>query len=272
MALEDVKKLRDTTGAGLMDCKNALSECNGDLEAAVKLLKEKGLAAMVTREGRPTTEGKVFMSKEDGKIVYASVSCETDFVSKSNEFGAIQDVISLGEEAIKGKIDDLKVSIRENMKLQAYGSVEVPENCGAGCYVHSDGKTAAIVVIEGASDTAVEEFAYDCCLHLAAYTPKYIQPEDVPADYIKEQEEIIKARVSADPKLSKLPEHMLKGVLSGKIKKHLSEICFTEQAFVKDDSVSVAFALTRLSKKLGKELKFKEIVQITPGECSVKEN
>lgn len=274
MALEDVKTLRDRTGAGLMDCKNALSECNGDLGAAERLLKERGLAAMITRDGRATTEGRVFMHKADGKIKYASVSCETDFVAKSDAFGAFQDVLvhDGGEAGLNEVVDSLKISVRENIKLQKFGTVDVPENCAGEFYIHSDGKTAAIVVIEGSNADVAKKFAYECCLHLAAFTPKYIRRDDVPAEYIEEQKAIFEAQMSSDPKMSKLPDNVRGNVLNGKVNKHLAEICFVDQAFVKNDKISVAAALKEVSKALGEDLKFKEIIQITPDGCSVKEN
>lgn len=123
----------------------------------------------------------------------------------------------------------------------------------SNCYIHNDHKTGAIVSIIDANDEAkAKEFAYDCCLHLVAYTPMFMSKAEVPDTYIAEKKEIFKAQMDADPKMASKPENVKEGILLGKINKHLAEICFTEQMFVKDDKKSVSAKLA----ELGKDAKF----------------
>lgn len=261
----DVKALREATGAGLMECKKALIEANGDSTEAAKILKEKGLAAVEKRSERATSEGRIFVRRSGNKIVLLELTCETDFVAKNSDF------ISVGEKLLdvtfeKGLesvtedhtklLQDLQLKIRENMAVRNIVVVDVPDGAAAATYVHSDFKTASCVVITGSDSDAVKQFAYDCCLHLAAFTPEYMTQKDVPQSFIDEQKEIFRAQMDNDPKMASKPENVKNGILEGKIKKLLAENCFVDQMFVKDDKVSVAAKLAQVSKEAGAELSF----------------
>ena len=176
----DVKALRDRTGAGMMDCKKALVECNGNQDEAEKYLKEKGLAAMAKRAERATTEGRLFVRQEGNKIIVVELTCETDFVAKGTDF------VELGEKMLdvtiekgyteitdehKKMLEDLAVKTRENMNVAKVEVIEIADDSCGAFYVHSDKKTGAVVVIKGSTADAVKTFAYDCCLHIAAFTP-----------------------------------------------------------------------------------------------------
>ena len=263
-----VKELREKTGAGMMDCKKALVDTNGDFDAAEKLLKEKGLAAVAKRAERATSEGRIFVKQNGNKVAVVELVCETDFVANNAEF------ISCGEKIVetvfeKGytKIeDDLSATLldfatrtRENMSLRKVQVIDVPQNAVVGIYVHSDNKTAGVTVIAGSTDAKVQEFAKDCCMHLAAFTPAYIKPEDVPASYIEEQKEIFKAQMENDEKLKGKPDSVRDGILQGKIKKHLAEVCFVDQMFVKDDKKSVSAKLDEIAKEVGATLTFGDV-------------
>lgn len=260
----DVKALREQTGAGMMECKKALQECNGDAKEAAKYLKEKGLAAVEKRAGRTTSEGIIVIKTKDSKAVMAELTCETDFVAKNAEF------IEAGEKIAQTALDkgytdihdelnamilDLATRVRENMSLKRLTAVSAASDECIAHYVHSDKKTGVIVVLKTAkpdivSNALLKEFAYDCCLHIAAFTPAYIRKEDVEQSYIDEQLEVFKGQVAALDK----PEKVKEGIVKGKLNKHLAEICFLEQAFVKDDKVSVQAKMKEISKQLDSEI------------------
>ena len=265
----DIKTLRETTGAGMMDCKKALQETGGDLAKAEKLLKEKGLAAVAKRADRATAEGRIYIKRQGNKIVMLELVCETDFVSKNEEF------ISLGEKlvdltleknltSVQQEHNDLltvfATKVRENMQVKRLSVINVPENAVAGSYVHSDFKIGAVCVVKGSTDAKVQEFANDCCLHMAAYTPTYNTKEDVPQTYIDEQMDIFTKQLEQDPKMQDKPQNVKDGILKGKLSKHLDEVCFVNQTFVKDDKLSVEKKMAEIGKECGSSLSFGDIV------------
>ena len=261
----DVKALREATGAGMMECKKALVECNGDAEAAANLLNEKGLAAMAKRSERATTEGRLFVRQNGNKIAVIELTCETDFVANNVDFVAVGEKLlditfEKGYTKVEAEheqfLEPLKVSIRENMKVAKVEVIDVPADAAASFYVHSDKKTGAVVVVKGSTADAVKAFAYDCCLHIAAFTPAYTAKKDVPATYIAEQKEIFKAQMDQDPKMASKPDNVKDGILQGKINKHLAEICFEDQMFVKDDKKTVTAKLAEVGKEVGASLSF----------------
>lgn len=268
ISASQVKELRESTGAGMMDCKKALMETNGDFDAAVKLLKERGLAAVAKRSERATCEGRIFVRQNGNKIAVAELVCETDFVANNADFSAsgekILDLIfekgyTQVEQELSDVLMDFATRTRENMSVTKVAVVDVPAGSSSGIYVHSDFKSAAITVIKGSDDEKVKEFARDCCMHLAAFTPAYIRQSDVPQSYIDEQKEIFKTQMDNDEKVASKPENVKEGILAGKIKKHLAEICFMDQMFVKDDKKSVTAKLDEISKEIGTKLEFGDI-------------
>ena len=273
----DVKALREATGAGMMDCKKALVECNGNAEEAAKLLKEKGLAAVAKRAERTTSEGRIFIKQEGNKAVIAELTCETDFVANNADFIAVGEKIvdtalaknfSEPNEELSNLLLDLATKIRENMTIRRLQIVDIPAGCTFAKYVHSDAKTGVIVIVksEPACDNSkIAEFAYDCCLHIAAFTPQFITKDDVDAKYLAEQEEIFKAQVEQDEKSASKPENVKAGIVQGKIKKHLASICFVDQMFVKDDKVTVTAKKDQIAKECGCTLSFEKIVSYQLG-------
>lgn len=265
----DVKALRERTGAGMMECKKALVETNGDAAAAEKLLKEKGLAAVEKRAGRATSEGRVFIKIQDNKAVICELTCETDFVAKNADFiqignDIVNTVFEKGYTEVNKELSDmlldLATKIRENMSLRRLQVIDVPAGAVVSSYVHSDGKTGVVVVITADKDVSnsavVKEFAYDCCLHMAAFTPAYIKREDVDEAYIAEQTEIFTKQVESLDK----PENVKAGIVKGKINKHLADICFMDQPFVKDDKVSVAKRMEEIGKAADAKLTMAQVV------------
>ena len=261
----DVKALREKTGAGMMECKKALVEANGNADEAEKILKEKGLAAMAKRAERATSEGRLFIRQDGNKVAVIEVTCETDFVAKNSDFIAVGEkmldvTLAKGYTKVEPEheelLEPLKVSIRENMKVAKVEIIDVPATATASVYVHSDFKTGAVVVIDGSTADEVKTFPNDCCLHIAAFTPSYFAKNDVPESYIAEQKEIFKALIDQDEKLAGKPDNVKAGALQGKVNKHLAEICFADQMFVKDDKKSVSAKLAEVGKSVGATLKF----------------
>ena len=265
----DVKALRDKTGAGMMECKKALVDSNGDLAAAEKLLKEKGLAAVAKRADRAAGEGRIFVKQDGNRIAMVEMTCETDFVAKNEDF------IALGEKLVsltleknytdvaqehKDLMQELAIKIRENMEVRRVALVTIPENAVASTYVHHNFKIGAAVVVKGSTDEKVAHFAHECCLHLAVNNPAYITKEEVPQDYVAEQEEIFKKQMADDPKMAGKPANVLEGILKGKVNKHLAEICFMDQMYIDDEKKSVSTVLAETGKTVGAQLEFGQII------------
>lgn len=266
----DVKALREKTGAGMMECKKALQECNGDAKEAEKYLKEKGLAAVEKRANRATSEGIIVIKAKDSKTVMAELTCETDFVAKNADFVAVGDKIAETaldkgytdvQQELSNMILDLATRVRENMGLRRLTAVQAASDEYTAHYVHSDKKTGVVVVLKSDkaaafADKALQDFAYDCCLHAAAFTPLYVRKEDVDQAYINEQLDVFRAQVAELDK----PANVKEGIVKGKLNKHLAEICFLEQPFVKDDKVSVAAKMKEVGKQLGANISLSKLV------------
>lgn len=260
----DVKALRDATGAGMMDCKKALSQANGDRAQAEKILKEMGLAAVAKRQDRATDNGRVFAKVGGNKAVILELSCETDFVASNEQFKELGDHIcdvalakGYGEvnEELTELVNGLIATIKENMAIKAIKLVTIPAKGYATSYIHGEGSWADIVVFN--SDNAdvfknesVREFAHDCALHIAAYKPQFLSPEDVDKAFEDEQLGIFQAQVATMNK----PEKVLAGIVRGKLGKLYSEICLTKQPFIKDDTKTVEQKLSEISKAVGSKI------------------
>lgn len=266
----DVKALREKTGAGMMECKNALVQCNGDAAAAEKLLKEKGLAAVEKRANRATSEGRIFVKTNGSKLVICEVTCETDFVSKNAEFIEVgekiaetalaKNITSVTQE-LSDMLLNLATKIRENMMVKRLELIDIPAGTVCSHYIHSDAKTGVVVLIKAdpanaSQNETLKEFAYNCCLHIAAFTPAYIRKEEVDAAYIEEQKDIFAKQVAELDK----PENVKAGIIQGKISKHLADICFVDQPFVKDDKLSVAKKMEQIAKEIGASLTLSKVV------------
>ena len=264
----DVKKLRDLTGAGMMDCKKALAQADGDFAGAEKILKEMGLAAVAKRQDRATDNGRVFVASNGKKVVMLSLSCETDFVAKNDDFKKLGEdlcstILEKGytepNDELKGMVDALIAIIKENMNLVSFSVTDIPENGYCASYVHGDGAVAVSVILKADNDSAfesdsVKEFAHDLALHAAAYKPQYLSDKVVPKEYEEEQLGIFRAQVAQDEKLASKPDKVKEGIVRGKLSKLYNEICFLDQAFVKDDSKSVSQALADCGKSVGAKL------------------
>ena len=276
----DVKNLREKTGAGMGDCKKALIEAEGNIEQAVKILKEKGLAAAAKRSARATKEGKIFTKIKGNKAVILELNCETDFVSRNEKFIALGDkltdeIIATGAKEVTPALSTLVTEaigvIKENMTLPRFRVLEIADNEYAAQYVHGVGNIGVIVKFKADSkalfdNEAVKAFAFDCALHVAAFAPVALSPDKISADYIKEQTEIFQAQMDQDPKMAEKPDKVKAGILQGKLNKHFAEICFLDQAFVKDDKKKVSQVMAETAKAAGGKLEIAEYVYYKLGD------
>ena len=266
---KDVKALRDATGAGLLDCKKALNDTNGDIAAAEKLLKEKGLAAMAQRTDRTAAEGRIVIKQDGNRIAMVETLCETDFVANNADFIAVAEKaadITLEKKASgvlpehTALIETILVKFRENMSVKRAVYVEVPAGCVASTYVHHDHKIGALVVVKGSEADSVKEFAHVCCLHLASNKPEYITKDQVPQAWIDEQTEIFKAQMDADEAMAKKPENVKEGILKGKVSKLLASNCFMDQAYLDNEKITVTQAVAEAGKAAGATLSFENVI------------
>ncbi len=257
----DVKSLRDRTGAGMMDCKKALVESDGDMKKAEKILKELGLAAAAKRSDRATNQGSVFVRVGENKAVILELACETDFVAKNKDFIAMgekmteviidQNLSEITDPALTAMVTDCISVIKENMALKRFTVVDIAPNEHVSSYVHGGG-SLGVLVKASVEDPAkltdeVKTFVHDCALHIAAFDPMYFSQNDVPQEYIDEQLDIFQKQVAAMDK----PAKVMEGIVKGKMNKHFAEICFLDQGFVKEEKVSVAKFAEQVSKAAG---------------------
>lgn len=245
-----VKELRETSGAGMMDCKKALSECNGNMDEAMNYLREKGIAKSAKKESRIAAEGLANIFVDGNKAIILEVNSETDFVSKNEEFVNMINVIghallksdakTLDEanevETENGKVKDYIVAmvakIGEKLSLRRFEIVTLNEGEVFGTYLHMGGKIAALTVLKGGS----AEVAKDVAMQAAAMKPLYLNIDEVPADVVENERKVQKELAMNEGKTADIAEKMVEG----RIKKFFKEICLVEQPFIKDGDLSVA--------------------------------
>lgn len=277
----DVKRLREKTGAGMMECKNALVSTEGDFDKAEKLLKEKGLAALEKRSDRATNAGKIFVkgNAAGDTAVMLELSSETDFVSRNPDFIALGDVIATkalekgcdaSDPELNGMVAELATKIRENMGLRRLTTFKAGANEYFTWYIHGDGEIGVVVKCSSDKPEAfksddVKSFVHSLALHIAAFNPYALDRSKIDPAYIAEQNEIFGKQMEQDEKLQGKPANVLEGILKGKLNKHLAEICLMDQGYVKDEKLSVAKAVEEQSKKIGAKLDVVEYVYFKVG-------
>lgn len=245
-----VKELRELTGAGMLDCKKALEEANGNIEEASTWLREKGIAKAAKKESRIAAEGLVSILTKGNKAVIVEVNSETDFVAKNDEFKdlintilnlLIESNVSSVEEALALTTSDGTLSdtitnkiakIGEKISFRRFELVTKSDNEVFGTYIHMGGKIGVLVVLEGSN----EEVAKDVAMHAAAMRPKYLDIESVPTEDLDKEREIQKQVAINEGK----PDNIAEKMVEGRIKKYYKEVCLTEQPFVKNDDMSVS--------------------------------
>ncbi len=243
-----VQELREKTGAGMMDCKKALTVANGDMNLAIENLRKAGAAKAEKKSGRATNQGKVWTAIDGKAAAIVEVLCETDFAAKTDKFAGLVtsvaaaaakvagegDVTEAVNEAQKTVLTDHIGVIGENMQIRRAVKWNGDASTVFASYHHMDGRVSVLVEVEGETDPAVLN---DICLHIAAFNPRFITSKDIPAEVIAKEKEIAAA---ADPKLAGKPAEMLEKILAGKIGRFFSEVCLMDQPWVKDDKTTLA--------------------------------
>lgn len=291
-----VKELREMTGAGMMDCKKALSATDGDFDKAIEFLREKGLATAEKKAGRIAAEGLVATTIKDGDKVAAivEVNAETDFVAKNEVFQTfVKEVVEQAADTDAADIDAFKAEkwaldtsmtvdeklaamiakIGENMNIRRFEKI-VSEDGIVVSYIHAAGKIGVLVEAKTESDDErVKEALKNVAMQVAALNPKYVSTDDVPEEYKEHEKEILIAQAKNDPKNANKPENIIEKMITGRLAKELKEICLLEQEYVKaENKETVAKYLEMVSKEVGTPVELKRFVRFETGEGLEKKN
>ncbi len=285
-----VKELREMTGAGMMDCKKALTETNGNMGAAVEVLRKKGQAKAETKANRIAAEGLCRVIVKDEKTAaVVEVNSETDFVAKNEEFQNF--VSAVAEQAVASDAQDLDAFLAEAWKADASKTVKealldkvavigenlnirrfekvVAENGCVVSYTHGGGRIG--VIVEADTDVVnegVKEALTNIAMQIAALAPKYVSTEDVSEEYKAHEKEILMAQIANDPKMAGKPEKVIEGAVVGRLNKELKEVCLLEQTYVKaeDGKQTVAKYIEQVAKENNAKLSVKRFVRFETGE------
>lgn len=244
---KQVKELREKTGAGMMDCKKALTANDGDIAKAIDWLREKGIAKAAKKEGRIAAEGLTRVAVSGNTAVLFEVNSETDFVSKNEQFLSLLDKIQAAVLANKpadekaalelsteeGTISDLitnaTATIGEKISLRRVQVVTKEDNQFFGSYMHMGGKISALVVLSGKEDATV---AKNLAMQVASMSPSYVSQKDIPAEIVEHERQLQLSMMQQDPKMANKPEKVLEGILKGKVDKHFKDQCLVEQEYI----------------------------------------
>lgn len=280
---KDVQTLRERTGCGMMDCKKALTESGGDMDKAIEFLREKGLAAAAKKAGRIAAEGVVYALVSDcgNKGVVIEVNAETDFVAKNDSFMGFVDnaakavlvnnpadvdaLLACKDDSgmtIEEQLRDKILTIGENMKVRRFARYEGVLTT----YVHGGGRIGVMVKFDTTAEVAAtekfKEYAKDVALQIAAANPAYLNRDQVPAEIIDKEKEILTAQAINEGKPANIAEKMV----AGRIAKYYKENCLVDQAFIKDDSLSVSGYTANVAKELGGNISIVEFIRFEKGE------
>ncbi len=270
-----IKELRDATGLGIADCKNALQASDGDFDAAIKTLREKGAAVAAKRASKEAKEGVVtaIVTDDAQSAAMIEVNCETDFVTRNEDFQAFveelrgqaldfeTDAMTAGvAEKVEEKIGSIgeKLQLRRNVKWAVEGTGSITS------YIHMGGKVGVLLELgcekaETIASPVYQELAKDLTLHVAAAAPEFLNRDEVPAENVEAEKDIFRKQLEGKP------ENIMENILVGKINKYFSTICFLEQGFVKEDKVSITNLIAEKSKELGDTVSVKRYVRYQLG-------
>ena len=285
-----VKDLRELTGAGMMDCKKALGETDGDMDAAVEYLRKNGQAKAEKKAGRIAAEGlcKVVL-KDDKTAAVVEVNSETDFVAKNEVFQSF--VAAVADQAVDSSAADMDAfmaekwnqdnsitvkealvaqiaKIGENLNIRRFEKVVADNGCVVS-YTHGGGRIGVIVEAEtDVVNDAIKEAMTNVAMQIAALSPKYVSTDDVSEEYKAHEKEILMAQIANDPKMAGKPEKVIEGAVVGRLNKELKEVCLLEQPYVKaeDGKQTVAQYLAQVAKENGAKLSVKKFVRFETGE------
>ncbi len=280
---KDVQALREKTGCGMMDCKKALVETNGDMEAAVDFLREKGLASQAKKADRIAAEGTVAVYTADGVGAVVEVNSETDFVANGDGFKALASEIAqiVAEQnpadvnallacekdgtTVEAKVQELFLAIRENIKVRRFVRFEGK----VVSYVHAGGKIGVLVNFDtdvAADNAELVAAGKNIAMQIAAMNPSYLDRASVPAEVIEKEKAIQIAMMKEDPKMANKPEAVLGKIVEGKMGKYFKENCLVEQQYVIDGDLTVGKYIENVAKELGADVKLASFVRFEKGE------
>ena len=281
----DVKTLREMTSVGMMDCKKALVECDGDMDKAVEWLREKGLAKAAKKAGRIAAEGMSYALTENGVGALVEVNCETDFCAKSDLFVAfVKDIAKAVAENNPADVDALMnskypgseltvsetmpekvMSIGENLQVRRF--VRFAENTSVG-YVHAGGKIGVLVNLKVEGDIDATAVGKDVAMQIAALNPRFWDKSQVSQDVLDEEKKIMMVQMENDPKMASKPEQVREKIVMGKMNKFYSENCLLQQEFVRGDvfTGTVEQYIADAAKKLGGKITFVDAIRFEKGE------
>lgn len=280
---KDVQALREKTGCGMMDCKKALTETNGDMDAAVDYLREKGLASQAKKASRIAAEGTVATVVENGVGAVVEVNSETDFVAGTAEFKELADNIakvvasenpadvdallkcSKDGQTVEEMVQEVFLKIRENIKVRRFARFEGK----VVTYIHAGGKIGVMVNFEGDVDANDEQFVAmgkNVAMQIAAMNPAFLDEASVPAEVLDKEKEILIAQMKEDPKMANKPEQVLAKIVEGKMGKYFKENCLVDQQFVIDGELTVGKYVEKTAKEMGKQIKITQFVRFEKGE------
>jgi elongation factor Ts len=282
-----VKELRDKTNAGMMDCKKVLTETNGDIEASIKLLRERGIMKSSKMADRAATEGVITARVNAGATsgLLLELNCETDFVSKNENFqafvGGLADklaessaadldaalALQVGEQSIEDTVKAKVGEVGENLQFRKYVRYDAAPGGVVASYIHLGGKVGVLIEVgttqpETRGTDSFKELIKDLTLHIAACAPKGLSREDIPQSVVDNELDIFRARLEAEGK----PANIIENILKGQIGKFFAESCFLEQGFVKDSDIKISALLEAKGKELGDTLTVTRFVRFGLGE------
>ena len=280
---KDVQALREKTGCGMMDCKKALTECDGNMDAAIDYLREKGLASQAKKASRVAAEGTVCAIVENGVGVVVELNAETDFVANGDDFKALAERVAKiiaaqnpadmdallacteNGQTVEEMVQELFLKIRENIKIRRFVRYEGK----VVTYVHAGGKIGVMVKFDTELDATNDAFVAmgkNIAMQIAAMNPAYLDEASVPAEVIEKEKEILIAQMKEDPKMANKPDAVLGKIVEGKIGKYYKENCLVEQAFVMDGDINVGKYVANTAKELGADIKIDSFVRYEKGE------
>ncbi len=280
-----VQELREKTGAGPMDCKKALTESEADMDKAVKILREKGLAAAANRSSKTAAEGLIRVLSNATTAVIAEINCETDFVTRNENFIQFVDnttafilesksksIDCLNSKEIKGvkfseQLAEFAAKIGENIKVRRFNIFELSANESFASYLHGGGKIGVLLKyslsdISKKDESAIKEFAKDLCMQIAAAEPKYITAEDVTKDDLDNERSIYVQQMKNEGK----PEQIINKIVEGKIVKYYEQVCLVDQVFIKDQTKKIKDIIVEIAKQTGAALTPIQFLRFKVGE------
>ncbi len=279
-----VNDLRQSTGAGLMDCKKALVACDGDADKAVDYLREKGLASAGKKAGRIAAEGMAYAAVVDGVGVVVEVNCESDFVASNEKFtGFVKDLVKViakenpadvdalmeckwvdGSMTVADAKNEVFLALRENMQIRRFQRVAEGLNVP---YVHMNGRVGVLVTLETESTAdAVIELGKDVAMQICAMRPQFLDKSKVDAAFIEHEKTVRLAQAKQDPKNAKKPDAIIEKIVMGGIEKYYKEICLLQQAYVKDGEQDVAAHVAQVAKEVGAPIAVKGYIRFEKSE------